>query len=92
MTQAVVNTGVVAGDGTGSKGQVPWNAFNANSTELYGAATYGVESGAVNAYVLLLASLFPQPATAPTLKQGQLIRFVPQTPNNGPATMNWARP
>lgn len=90
MTQAVVNTGVVAGDGTGSKGQVPWNAFNANSTELYGAATYGVESGAVNAYVLLLASLFPQPATAPTLKQGQLIRFVPQTPNNGPATMNWA--
>jgi hypothetical protein len=35
MSQQVVNVGTVAGDGTGDRGQVPFQKTNANFTELY---------------------------------------------------------
>jgi hypothetical protein len=88
MTQQVVSTGVVAGDGTGSKGQVPWNAFNTNSTELYkNAFFFGLDTGAVNAYVVTLANLLPGPAAAVSPNAATIFRFTPNTPNTGPATL-----
>jgi hypothetical protein len=91
MTQTVINTGVVAGDGTGSRGQVPWNAFNTNSTELYSKAYFfGVDSGATNAYVATLASLIPNPAVAPALAAGVAVRITPTHVNTGASTFNFA--
>jgi hypothetical protein len=91
MTQQVVFVGTVTGDGTGARGQVPWNAFNTNSTELYSkAAFFGVDSGAANAYVVALATLQPQPAVAPTLVAGIPVRFIPTHPSTGPSTLNFA--
>jgi hypothetical protein len=91
MVQQVINTGSVAGDGTGSRGQVPWQAFNANSTELYkNAYFFGIDSGAVNAYVVTLANLLPQPAVSFAPTSATIIRFTPNTPNTGPSTLAFA--
>jgi hypothetical protein len=91
VTQQVVNTGAVPGDGTGARGQVPWNAFNTNSTELYSKANFfGVDSGAANAYVVTLASLVPNPAVAPALAAGVIVRFTPTHINTTAATLNFA--
>jgi hypothetical protein len=91
MTQQVVNTGIVAGDGTGSRGQVPWNAFNSNSLELYrNAFFFGLDTGVVNAPVITLANLLPGPAAAFSPNASTILRFVPGFVNTGPATLTFA--
>lgn len=88
MTQQIVSVGSFAGDGTGDKGQVPFNKTNSNFTELYGTAFYyGVDSGAVNAYVVLLATLKPNPITFPSTV-GTVLRFSPSNTNTGASTLN----
>jgi hypothetical protein len=89
--QIVLFNGTVPGDGTGAKGQTPWNAFNSNSTDLYQkAAFFGVDSGAANAYVVAYSTLQPQPAVAPTLTAGIRVRFIPLHPSTTAATLNFA--
>src|ERR1700684_4714572 len=91
MTQIVLFNGTVAGDGTGAKGQTPWNAFNSNSTELYSkAAFFGVDSACANAYVVALETLQPNPAVAPSLVAGVRLRFIPLNASTGPSTLNFA--
>jgi parallel beta-helix repeat protein len=91
MTQQVVNTGIVAGDSTGSRGQVPWNAFNTNSTELYkNAFFYGLDTGIVNAPVITLANLLPEPAGPLVPNAATILRFVPGFVNTGSATLAFA--
>jgi hypothetical protein len=88
MTQQVVNVGSIAGDGTGDKGQTPFNKTNANFTELYGNSFYyGVDSGAANTYLVLLATLKPNPLAFPS-SIGTLLRFAPANANSGASTLN----
>ena len=68
---------------TGDKGQVPFNKTNSNFTELYGTAFYyGVDSGTTNTYVVLLATLKPNPITLPSTV-GTVLRFSPANTNSG---------
>jgi hypothetical protein len=91
MTQQVVNVGSVAGDGTGDKGQVPFQKTNANFTELYSTGPFSAaDSGAVNAYVVTLASLKPAPALAPLLFIGLTLTISAINANTGPSTLNFA--
>jgi hypothetical protein len=46
MSQQIINVGSVAGDGTGDKGQVPFNKVNANFTDLYKTVVAVTEFGA----------------------------------------------
>jgi hypothetical protein len=90
MTLQLVNVGTAAGDGTGDKGQVPFNKTNQNDTELYNAAFFvGTDSGAANAYVVTLASLKPNPLVFPS-SLGTSLRFTPAHANTGAATLNGA--
>lgn len=52
-----------------------------------GAAYYGTDSGAVNAYVVLAATVIPAITVFPTAI-GTLIRFTPLNTNTGAATFN----
>lgn len=91
MTQQVVGVGAVPFDGTGQKGQVPWAAFNTNSTELYkNAFFFGLDTGIVNAPVVTLSNLLPGPAATFVPNVATILRFTPGFVNNGPATLAFA--
>lgn len=86
MTQEIVNVGSAPGDGTGDKGQVPFQKVNNNDTELYGSETYfGVDGGSAGASVVTIS--YPIPATF-TLKTGTTTLYVPIAANPGAATLN----
>jgi hypothetical protein len=86
MTQPTVSVGAVPGDGTGDKGQVPFQKVNAGFSELYGTAVYtGVDTGVANAYVV--AAVLPTP-TPFVLAPGTLLLFTPVNPSTGPSTLN----
>src|ERR1700747_122850 len=91
MTQQIVNVGSVAGDGTGDKGQVPFNKTNANFIELYGTSFYfGVDSSVTpNVCTVLLATLKPNPTVFPS-STGTILRFTPANANTGTVTLNGA--
>jgi hypothetical protein len=86
--QLIVNT--PTNSGLGDPNNIAWGKANANFTELYAGtpfagqfAIYGVDSGAVNAYVFTHAG--PTPAT---LTAGVLLRFTAANPNTGASTLN----
>jgi hypothetical protein len=87
--QQVVNVGSVAFDGTGDKGQVPFNKANSNFTDLYSHSVFsGVDTGAANAYVV--ATFTPTPAAAIALSVGMIVIFTPVNANNAASTLNFA--
>jgi hypothetical protein len=91
VTQALVNVGVVAGDGTGDSGQVPFNKTNANFSDLYGKALFvGTDSGVAGAYVIAANAFTPLPAAAIALSIGMTVTFTALNANPGASTLNFA--
>lgn len=98
MTQQLVIT-TPANTQTGDSPKSAFDKINANFTEVYGNIPvlsgnyfFGVDSGAVNAYVVTLASLLPAPSitSPPSLAAGLSVRFTPTHTDTGPSTLNFA--
>ena len=84
MTQQLINVGTNPGDGTGDKGQVPFQKVNSNFSELYPKIPfYGIDSGLANAYVVTTTV-----QGALTLTAGVRVHFLPLFNNTGPSTVN----
>jgi hypothetical protein len=91
MAQQVIGVGTVAGDGTGDKGQVPFQKVNANFADLYAQVTalqtgvvyYGTDGGAANAYAVTISV-----GSGFGLTTGVFVRFTAANANTGASTLN----
>jgi hypothetical protein len=89
MTQQIISVGSLPGDGTGDKGQVPFNKVNSNFNELYNAAVFfGIDTGTLNNIVIPV--LDPSPESFVTDPGRTQVYFTPAVQNTGPATLNAA--